>query len=201
MASRVSREEILSVAIQLFSAAGYAGVSMRDIATACQLNVGSLYHHFSDKQQLYSAAIQQAFSGRSVHLLAVLESDEPPQQQLMNLIDILCQLLSEDQSFLRLVQRELLDGDTKRLKHLAEDVFGQLTTALNQLCQELNPQLDPALLANTIIGMVLQLFHSAPLRQYLPGFKPEHRQPEIISQHIKQLISPKLISPHSRGSL
>ena len=199
MASRVSREAILSVAIQLFATSGYTGVSMRDIATACRLNVGSLYHHFNDKQQLYSAAVQQAFSGRSTRLLAVLKDSEPPQQQLMNLIDTLCQLLGEDQTFLRLVQREILDGDTQRLKHLAEEVFGELTAALNQLCRELNPQLDPALLTSTIIGTVLQLFLSAPLRQYLPGFKPTHRQPEILNQHVKQFISPILMPSHSRG--
>lgn len=201
MASRVSREEILSVATQLFSASGYTGVSMRDIASACHLNVGSLYHHFDDKQELHFAAVQQAFSGRSVKLLEVLKGSEPPRDRLMNLIDVMCSLLAEDQTFLRLMQRELLDGDPERLKQLAEEVFSKLTAELNQLCSQLNPQLDPALLANTIIAMILQLFHSAGLRQYLPGFQPEHHHPEVISQHIKQLVSQGLISPHSRGSL
>ena len=201
MASRVSREEILSVATQLFSASGYTGVSMRDIASACHLNVGSLYHHFDDKQELHFAAVQQAFSGRSGQLLEVLEGSESPRDRLMNLIDVMCSLLAEDQTFLRLMQRELLDGDAERLKHLAKEVFSKLTTELNQLCSQLNPQLDPALLANTIISMILQLFHSAELRQYLPGFRPEHHRPEVISKHIKQLVSQGLISPHSRGSL
>lgn len=201
MASRIGREEILDVATQLFSAAGYTGVSMRDIASACQLNVGSLYHHFNDKQELHFAATQHAFAGRSARLLAVLKSTEPPYQRLLNLIDMLCQLLAEDQTFLQLMQRELLDGDTQRLKQLAEEVFNQLTIEMNQLCSQLNPQLDPALSASTIIGMTLQLFQSAPLRQYLPGFRSEHQNPEVIATHIKQLISQGLISPHSRGSL
>ncbi len=199
MASRANREEILAAATRLFSAAGYSGVSMRDIAGACQLNVGSLYHHFSDKQELHAAAVQQAFAGRAQQLLTVLESDSPPQVRLMELIDVLCRLLAEDQTFLRLVQRELLDGDSDRLRYLAQEVFGDLTAKLNQLCARLNPQLDPALLGNTIIGTILQLFLAAELRQYLPGFSAEQRHPEIISHHIKQFVSYGL-TPHSRGS-
>jgi len=196
MASKIGRDEILNVATQLFSTAGYTGVSMRDIASACQLNVGSLYHHFSDKQELHLAATQQAFAGRSERLLTVMQSDEQPDVRLMNLIDTLCQLLNEDQTFLQLMQRELLDGDTQRLKQLAEEVFNPLTKELNRLCSQLNPQLDPALSASTIIGMTLQLFLSAPLRQYLPGSCPEHQNQEVIASHIKQLISQGLISPH-----
>jgi len=201
MAGRISREEILTVAIQLFSAAGYSGVSMRDIAKACHLNVGSLYHHFSDKQQLHMAATQQVFAGRSGRLLAALESSESPREQLKRLIDVLCQLLDEDQTFLRLVQRELLDGDEIRLKYLAEQVFGELTATLNRLCRQLNPSFDPGLLTHTIIGTILQLFHAAPLRQHLPGFQPEHLQPEVISQHVQKLLFTGIDHTHSRGSL
>jgi len=197
MGRRNNREEILAAAIQLFSAAGYAGVSMRDIARACQLNVGSLYHHFSDKQHLHMAAMQQAFSGRSVVLLEVLEGSEPPQQRLTQLIDVLCHLLSEDQTFSRLIQRELLDADEVRLKLLAEQIFGRFSTALNELCQQLNPDLDPALLATSIMGMVLYLFQSAPLRKNLFGFRAEHEQPEIISQHLQQLLCQGLNQPAS----
>lgn len=199
MARRNSREEILTAAIQLFSAAGYAGVSMRDIARACHLNVGSLYHYFSDKQHLHLAAMQQAFAGRSLILLQVLEGPEPPLQRLTRLIDVLCHLLSEDQTFSRLIQRELLDADEVRLKLLAEEVFGEFSTALNTLCQQLNPQFDPALLATSIMGMVLYLFQSAPLRKNLFGFQVEHEHPEIISQHLQQLLCQGLNQPATRG--
>lgn len=202
MLRRNNREEILTEAIQQFSAVGYAGVSMRDIARACDLNVGSLYHHFSNKQHLHLAAMQQAFSGRSAKLLEVLEDSAPALDRLMRLIDVLCHLISNDQTFSRLVQRELLDGDEIRLKNLAEQVFEKPARAFNQLCLQLNPQLDPALLANSIIGMVLYLFQSAPLRKNLAGFQVEHETPEIISQHLQQLLFQGLNRPlATRGSV
>lgn len=202
MPRRNNREEILTEAIQLFSAVGYAGVSMRDIASACGLNVGSLYHHFSNKQHLHLAAMQQAFAGRSAKLLEVLEDSAPALDKLMRLIDVLCHLISKDQTFSRLIQRELLDGDEIRLKNLAEQVFEKPARAFNQLCMQLNPQLDPALLANSIIGMVLYLFQSAPLRKNLAGFQVEYETPEIISQHLQQLLFQGLDQPlATRGSV
>ncbi len=197
MGRHSSREEILSAAIPLFSAAGYTGVSMRDTARACHLNVGSLYHHFKDKQHLYLAAIQQAFADHSVILMEVLESSAPPLERLTRLIDVLCQLLSEDQTFSRLIQRELLDADEVRLKFLAEQVFGDLSNTLNRLCQELSPQFDPALLANSIMGITIYLFQSAPLRKNLFGFRAEHEHPEIIGQHLQQLLCQGLNQPTS----
>jgi AcrR family transcriptional regulator len=192
-----NQEEILSAAIPLFSASGYAGVSMRDIARACHLNVGSLYHHFRDKQHLHLAAIQHAFTDRSAPLLEILEGQEPPLERLTLMIDLFCHLLSKDQTFSRLIQRELLDADEVRLKFLADHVFGKFSNTLNGLCRELNPQFDPVLLANSIIGMVIYLFQSAPLRRNLFGFREEHEQPEIISQHLQQLLCQGLNQPVS----
>lgn len=197
MARRNNQKEILSAAIPLFSAAGYAGVSMRDIARTCHLNVGSLYHYFRDKQHLHLMAIQQAFTDRSAPLLEILESAEPPLERLTRMIDLFCHLLSEDQTFSRLIQRELLDADETRLKFLAEHVFGNFSNTLNSLCRELNPQFDPALLANSIMGMIIYLFQSAPLRRNLLGFRVEHEQPEIISQHLQQLLCQGLNQPMS----
>lgn len=201
MTRNKNREEILTAAIQQFARSGYAGVSMRDIARACHLNVGSLYHHFSNKQQLHLAAMQQAFVGRSDKLLEVLEASAPAQDRLIQLIDVFCQLISKDQTFSRLLQWELLEGDETRLKNLAKQVFEKFSLALKQLCIQLNPQLDPALLAHSILGMVLHLFQTAPLRECLPGFQVEHEQPEYISWHLQQLLLHGINQPSSvRGS-
>ncbi len=188
MTRQNSRQEILEVAIGLFADAGHTGVSMRDIARSCGLNVGSIYHHFRDKDELYLAAMQLAFSGRAERLLAVLNSDRPDRQRLLDTVDLLCRQLAEDQTFCRLIQRELLDGDERRLQQLAHTVFSEVTEALNRHCARLAPGHDPALLACSIIGMTLYLFQSAPLRRFLPGYRPEHEDPETLSRHLRALL-------------
>lgn len=50
--SDVSRTQILSVAARLFRDQGYAGTSLRQIATAAGMKAGSIYYHFSSKDEL-----------------------------------------------------------------------------------------------------------------------------------------------------
>ncbi len=48
-------KRVLKEALSLFAHEGYAAVSMRQIATACGLQVGALYNHFSTKQAILHA--------------------------------------------------------------------------------------------------------------------------------------------------
>src|SRR5436305_13595894 len=53
-----TRDAILDAAERCFADRGFAGVSMREIATEAGLrNQASLYHHFADKRALYEAAL------------------------------------------------------------------------------------------------------------------------------------------------
>jgi AcrR family transcriptional regulator len=54
---RTRREEILTVAVQLFATRGYHGVSMDDIGTAAGVTGPALYHHFAGKEAMLAAAI------------------------------------------------------------------------------------------------------------------------------------------------
>jgi len=49
---KTSREEILKQSIKLFKIKGYYNTSMSDIAKACGLLKGSIYHHFKSKNDI-----------------------------------------------------------------------------------------------------------------------------------------------------
>lgn len=46
------RAEILAAAAELFASAGYVGTSLKDVADACGILPGSLYHHFECKESI-----------------------------------------------------------------------------------------------------------------------------------------------------
>jgi len=50
--ARKSRECILDAAASLFSQNGYKGTTLRDIAKLTNMKAGSLYYHFSSKEEL-----------------------------------------------------------------------------------------------------------------------------------------------------
>jgi len=55
------RQAILEAAAALFKDQGFAGTSIRDIATACGMLPGSIYFHFHSKEQILLAVHEQGF--------------------------------------------------------------------------------------------------------------------------------------------
>ena len=53
-----SRRHILDTAARLFRADGYSAVSLRDIAAACGMKAGSLYYHFSSKDEIVAEVLR-----------------------------------------------------------------------------------------------------------------------------------------------
>jgi AcrR family transcriptional regulator len=56
------REQILSVAEQLFRHSGYAATSMADIARHCEMSKRTIYEAFSTKEELFRALVTDAGS-------------------------------------------------------------------------------------------------------------------------------------------
>jgi AcrR family transcriptional regulator len=134
-----SKSEILETAIPLFARAGFNGISMRVIAKEVGLNVATIYHHFQDKQTLYITAMAKAFARRDKILSEALAAKSPPEQRLEKFAGALCQLVHDDPDFGKLVQREILAGDSTRLQLLAKQVFQEFFNSLVNLCRELAP--------------------------------------------------------------
>jgi len=55
----VTRRHIMKAAVRLFAEHGYAGVSVRDIASATGVRPSSLYNHFSGKEQILAAVYEE----------------------------------------------------------------------------------------------------------------------------------------------
>jgi TetR/AcrR family transcriptional regulator, cholesterol catabolism regulator len=73
--------QILSEAGRLFATKGYEGTSMRDIAVACGISKSLLYHHFSNKDEIYS----RVAVGSTLELYLFVRDripDGPPSQKI-----------------------------------------------------------------------------------------------------------------------
>jgi len=55
---KTDKETLLKKSIHLFKVYGYYKTSIADIATACGLIKGSIYHHFKGKQELGLACLK-----------------------------------------------------------------------------------------------------------------------------------------------
>ena len=184
-----TRSTVLTNAKRLFAQHGYVGVSVRDIAKACGIRAASLYHHFPDKESLYLATMEFAFADKAEVIVASVSIDGPPQERLAEFVTRFTMLMAEDPDFRLLLQRELLDGDEKRLRLIAKQVFEQPFQAISKLAGEVAPSCDPHLLAISLAGLILFHFETAPVRRFLPGGQADHDDPEIIARHVLTMMT------------
>jgi AcrR family transcriptional regulator len=184
-----TRDRILDVAVSLFASAGFDGVSMRTIAAAAGIQAASLYNHFPDKQALYLGAMAQVFADKARGIAETALGPGPPEARLHRFIDRFTALMADDPDFRRLLQRELLDGDARRLRLVAEQVFREPFEAISALAQDLDPGCDPHMLAISMAGLVLFHFETAPVRRFLPGVSAGQEEPSVIADHVKRLLS------------
>jgi len=193
---RATREEILKLSVPLFAERGYEAVSMREIAAAVGVQAPALYYHFPDKQSLYMAVMEHAFTGQLKRPLQALNSADPPLTRLKNCLAMMVEDLTKEPYLLLLLQRERLDGDETRQKLLVDQIFTPPLLALTGLMAELAPDQDAALLSMSITGMVMHLLELRRTAHLLPGWKPEHDDPDYLIRHIHGLVQAMFASNH-----
>jgi AcrR family transcriptional regulator len=72
-----TRRRILQAAIRCFSAAGYDAASVHDICTSAGVSKGAFYHHFTSKQALFLALLDDWLAGLDAGMQAARRPTVP----------------------------------------------------------------------------------------------------------------------------
>ena len=73
-----TRDEILNVALDLFSVYGYEATSISQIADAVGIRKASLYSHFASKQEILDNVVETVLTGYAEHsIFANADWDDP----------------------------------------------------------------------------------------------------------------------------
>jgi len=67
------RSEILQAALELFAGQGFHGTSMQEISEKAEFAVGTLYHFFPHKEDIYRAIVQETADKFHAALITALE--------------------------------------------------------------------------------------------------------------------------------
>jgi AcrR family transcriptional regulator len=173
---RTRREEILEIAVGLFAARGYHGVSMDAIGAAAGVTGPALYHHFKDKEAMLAAALTPV----SENLLAggrarFAEYPGRPADALAALVDFHVDFALNNPAVITLHLHELdrLPEEPRReIRRLQRLYVEEWVTALTALRPELAPK-EARVLAHGAFG----LMNSTP---FLPGEVDRDRCAELL---------------------
>ncbi|MGB9801103.1 MAG: TetR/AcrR family transcriptional regulator [Thermanaerothrix sp.] len=102
------RQKILNESTRLFVRRGYDGVSIRDIAEACQMTKAALYYHFEDKEHLLAAVLVSGLETLGRLVEDVLSQEQGTRARLHRLVqDLFTRLPAEQRALIRLAIQEV----------------------------------------------------------------------------------------------
>jgi len=183
-----SRAAILHAAAKEFAEFGVAGARTDAIAREAGVNKALLYYYFRDKDTLYGAVLDDAFSGLKVAVFRVLDSDLPPRDKIIAYAGAYFDFIASNQMYPRLMQREMMrakEGQSQQIDRLVKNYIQPIFARVSLLIQEGIKSrefraVNPAHFVPSMIAMIVFYFSGAPMLQKIVGFNP--LTPERIAE-------------------
>ncbi|MCY1277735.1 transcriptional repressor BetI [compost metagenome] len=156
-----SRQRILEVSTRLFAQHGFDGVTMRNIATASEITLPAIYHHFGNKEELFKAVETEMYSSHARSLMDQLQADLSAEERLRGFVFVMFDHLESNPDYLKLLQRNLVDGWEENQAFLVDlslqPVMDELKTLLDEYAEGLGDGITPIAIFSLILGFITLL--------------------------------------------
>jgi AcrR family transcriptional regulator len=164
--SAATRRALLDSATTLFAERGYTRTSLEDIAAGARVTKGALYGHFSGKQALYRAVLDELEAAAMEDVRRAAEAAATPWDAALAGLDAFLQVC-RDPTYARVVMREGLVALPYAEWAAAEEMHSYgLTKGLVQLLMD-SGEIDPvpletaARIVHAIVGAAAMLIAGA----------------------------------------
>lgn len=91
-----TQQLVLSATLQLFTQKGYFNTSVRDIARVSKVSIGSIYHHFKDKEGVASAMYNGLLKRMSETLGDIQRSNSSVHDRCRAVIEVLFRITEDE---------------------------------------------------------------------------------------------------------
>jgi len=164
MAAEDRRQQILEVAVKLFSQKGFRGTTTKEIALAAGVNEAIIFRHFTTKSDLYAAIIDGKAGSANVKAVQnaikeAVDSGGDDRKLFESVAFHLLEFHEHDDTAMRLLLYSALEGH-----ELAEMIFrNHISKAQRQLADYVKRRIsegafrrvDPGLAVRGFLGMII----------------------------------------------
>ena len=170
-----AREAILAAAAELFSAQGYAGTTIKEIAGKAKVNSALLYYYFEDKEGLYRAVLAHLMGSVSQAIGGSLAQAPSPEEGVRRFVLAQSERFTVNRAFAKLLLRELMDHGAVRLEVPISTVIGNAfrplaaQIAAGQQAGVFRRDLDVRFAVLSIVAQVAYFTLAQPLVAQLMG--------------------------------
>lgn len=147
-----TRNLILDAAAEAFEARGFAGASLSDILARAGVTKGALYFHFTSKEELAKALIEEQWNVEPPAM-----EDQNPIQSVIDLSHAYCHSLCTNtraRASNRMVTESNFDRPYPRVYTRWVEIIHQFMVAAHE-SGDLRPEWDPAAVSSFVGGAVL----------------------------------------------
>lgn len=169
--SEATRRAALDAAQRLFAEKGFAGTSMREIASASGVSQPLIHYHFGNKEGLYRALKERWMKESRRKILPTLEGSPDGPVDLSGVVRATYEFVSGNEDLMRLVAWSHLERESTPWPG-EEELTRALTRHIQQHLCDLRPEkrIDPLIATIMLEALIL---HWSQHRRYFAGLFDE----------------------------
>ena len=187
------RTAILNAATQLFAQRGFDGTPIQAVADSVGIRKPSLLYHFSSKEVLRQAVLENLWSRWTEVLPRLLRAAAHDGiTRFDRVVEEVISFFAADNNRARLLVREALDRPEEMRRYLSEYVrpwIGMVAKYIRkgQETEEIHPEVDPESYVLQLISLVLAGFATVESLGVVLGDDAEHNN-TINGRHTAELV-------------
>ena len=162
-----TRQALLRAGAELFSARGFDGVPIEEVADRAGVNKALISYHFRGKRGLYVAVLESTFASLAERLKASEAASSSARETLRSFLGTFERFARERPGFPTLFMREVLAAgiDEAVLPHLLEIIGFSRRMAERGAREGLFRRVDPILFHLALVGSLIFFFATEPARR------------------------------------
>jgi AcrR family transcriptional regulator len=155
----LQRARLLTAMFDIATERGAANVTVAHVVERSGVSRRTFYEQFTDREDCFLAAFEQALAFSSERLLPAYESQGAWRERIRAALSALLVFLDEEPVIGKLLIVESLSGGPATLQRRGE-VIAQITSAIDRGREEAKTASPPPLAAEGIVGGVFSVIHS-----------------------------------------
>ena len=151
----IKKDNILEVALELFSNQGYANTSTSKIAKKADVSEGLIFRHFKNKEGLLDAIVSIGTQTMDNYLMRI-KNETDFKKAIFMAIDFPLVIMNENKDYWQLVSSLKFQSPEIAAKYHNTETFRQIEEILERAFSELkydNPKMETKYLFLTITGL------------------------------------------------
>ena len=184
-----TRLHILENAAKQFADHGYAGIGMDTMAKSMKLTKGALYGHFDGKQDLFIQSVTWYIDQAIKDRLRQGFDEGGSRESLVAYLDWFLGAMEGDRVLRQLLNRLLLDADTKTANAVSNQIFIRPFSILVKLLEDYRPDIDAMEYAYSLFSIAIVSQDIKKISRVLSPVDKAFQEKDVLLRHFMDLIN------------